>query len=281
MQFDFAAILVIAALVTGSIWLLDIVFLAPRRQQAPASGQAGGGSGGAAVASHTETGNRKKEQERKVPWYVDYARSFFPVILAVLVLRSFIVEPFRIPSGSMMPTLLAGDFILVNKFSYGVRLPVINTKIIDTGGPQRGDVAVFRYPEDPSVAFIKRIVGLPGDRLEYMDNQLYVNGEPVPQQMLSPDAEGFMEGYELRLEELGDVGHRILVRDNSGNVAWNYKVPEGHYFTMGDNRDNSRDSRFWGPLPEENLVGEAFLIWMNWDCITGNGHCSRIGDVIR
>lgn len=278
MQFDFAAILVIAALVTGSVWLLDIVFLAPRRQQAPAAGRA---DGGAVAGSRTEADSRKKDQKSRVPWYVDYARSFFPVILAVLVLRSFIVEPFRIPSGSMMPTLLAGDFILVNKFSYGVRLPVINTKIIDTGGPQRGDVAVFRYPEDPSVAFIKRIVGLPGDRLEYSDNQLYINGERVPQQVLSPDAEGFMEDYELRLEELGDVGHRILVRENSGNVAWNYEVPEGHYFTMGDNRDNSRDSRFWGPLPEENLVGEAFLIWMNWDCITGNGHCSRIGDVIR
>lgn len=285
MQFDFAAVLVIAALVTGSIWLLDIVFLAPRRQKAPASGQADGGYGGAIAGSRTETDNRRREQERKVthkvPWYVDYARSFFPVILAVLVLRSFVVEPFRIPSGSMMPTLLAGDFILVNKFSYGVRLPVINTEIIDTGEPQRGDVAVFRYPEDPSVAFIKRIVGLPGDRLEYSNNQLYINGEPVSQQALSPNAEGSMEGYELRLEALGDGSHRILVRENGGNVAWNYVVPAGHYFTMGDNRDNSRDSRFWGPLPEQNLIGEAFLIWMNWDCITGNGNCGRIGDVIR
>lgn len=281
MQFDFAAVLVIAALVTGSIWLLDVVFLAPRRQKALATAQSSGHAGSAGSSSRAAAKDWRADRERKVPWYVDLSRSFFPVILAVLVLRSFVVEPFRIPSGSMMPTLLAGDFILVNKFAYGIRLPVLNTKIVDTGEPERGDIAVFRYPEDTSVAYIKRIVGLPGDHLEYWNNQFYINDKPVSQEVLPSDDEAFMEGYELRLEELRNAGHRIMVRKNGDNMNWEYVVPEGHYFTMGDNRDNSRDSRFWGPLPEENLIGEAFLIWMNWDCITGNGHCGRIGDVIE
>ena len=272
MHFDFAALLVLAALLTGGIWLWDILVLAPRRKKAPV------GARGERREAERDEGKR----ETAVPWYVDYSRSFFPVILAVLVLRSFIIEPFRIPSGSMMPTLLAGDFILVNKFAYGVRLPVVNARIIDSGSPQRGDVAVFRYPEDPKVAFIKRIMGLPGDHLEYRNNQLYINGEAVPQQVLSPgnDDSMSMAGYELRLEELGKAGHRVWVRNSGTNMAWEYEVPEGHYFTMGDNRDNSRDSRYWGPLPEENLVGKAFLIWMNWDCITFNGNCNRIGTFI-
>jgi signal peptidase I len=265
---DFAAILVIAALVTGGIWLLDIFVLAPRRAQAASTAPKG--------------------REVKLPWYVDFSRSFFPIILAVLLLRSFIVEPFRIPSGSMMPTLLAGDFILVNKFAYGVRLPVVNTKIIDSGSPQRGDVVVFRYPEDPSVAYIKRVVGLPGDYLEYRNKQLSVNGEPVPQHPLPAVGDAVAQGYEFRMETLGNVNHPIQIR-KSDDLSWGYsvdlsrgyKVPEGYYFMMGDNRDNSRDSRFWGPLPEGNLIGKAFLIWMNLDCITLQGHCNRIGRTIE
>lgn len=292
MQVDFAAVLVIAALVTGSIWILDIFVLAPRRAKASGTVRPGDGNGAGqrpsppaarAKTSHfpkpADWRGRQKE-ERKPPWYVDFSRSFFPVIVAVLVLRSFIVEPFRIPSGSMMPTLLAGDFILVNKFAYGVRLPVVNTKIIDSGSPQRGDVAVFRYPEEPSMAFIKRIVGLPGDRLEYRNKQLYVNGEPVEQRAL-PASEAVIHGYDLRLEQLGNANHQILVSKGPNEVSWEYVVPAGHYFTLGDNRDNSRDSRFWGPLPEQNLIGKAFLIWMNWDCITGNGNCNRIGSLIN
>lgn len=273
MQLDFATILVIAALVTGSIWVLDVLVLAPRRERALGYAKAAGrGSGGAA------------KEERKLPWYVDFSRSFFPVILAVLVLRSFVVEPFRIPSGSMMPTLLAGDFILVNKFAFGVRLPVINTKIIDSGSPERGDVAVFRYPEDPSVAFIKRIVGLPGDRLQYRNKKIFINGEPVPQIDLPDNDEGAVDGYDLRLERLGGDGHRILVREDPHRMPWDYvdyEIPSGHYFVMGDNRDNSRDSRVWGLLPEENLIGKAFFIWLNLDCITGKGHCDRIGSGIE
>jgi signal peptidase I len=266
MYLDFAAFLVVAALITGSIWILDVLILAPRRASSTKAASQG------SVKIGVNKGN--------LPWYVDFSRSFFPIILAVLVLRSFIVEPFRIPSGSMMPTLLPGDFILVNKFAYGLRLPVLNTKIWDAGSPRRGDVVVFRYPEDPTVAYIKRIVGLPGDRLEYRNKQLYINGEPMPQSVLPADNAVVMQGEELRLEEIDNVSHNILVKAGKG-MSWSYVVPEGHYFALGDNRDNSRDSRFWGPLPEENLIGEAFLIWMNWDCITLQGQCSRIGRIIE
>jgi signal peptidase I len=265
MHFDFAAILVLLAFVTGTIWVLDKLVLAPRRG---AGANQPDGDRGVAIAAPAKPS--------KIPWYVDVSRSFFPVILAVLVLRSFVVEPFRIPSGSMEPTLYPGDFILVNKFSFGVRLPVLNAKIIDSGEPQRGDVAVFRYPEDPSVAFIKRIVGIPGDRLAYRNKRLFLNGEPVPTKK-----EGIINGYELRQEQLGGTDHSIQVNKNGHNMAWEYVVPPGHYFALGDNRDNSRDSRFWGPLPEENMIGKAFLIWMNLNCITLNGDCDRIGNSIH
>ena len=256
MNFDFAAALVVAALVTGLVWALDALVLAGRR------------------------GVISGNQEVPRPWYVEYSRSFFPVIVIVLVVRSFLVEPFRIPSASMMPTLLAGDFILVNKFSYGVRLPVANVKILGDGRPERGDVAVFRYPEDPSVAFIKRIVGLPGDRLRYQNKVLFINGTPANQTPVA-DGQWESEGLYTRTEDLGPVEHEILVREfgRLGGAEWT--VPEGNYFVLGDNRDNSRDSRFWGYLPDENLIGRAFVIWMNLDCVTGNGNCSRIGNLIH
>jgi signal peptidase I len=257
MHFDFATALVLAALVTGAVWVLDAAVLAGRRESFTGEGQ---------TAS--------------VPWYVEYSRSFFPVIVAVLLLRSFIVEPFRIPSGSMMPTLLAGDFILVNKFSYGLRLPVLNSKFLGNGSPERGDVVVFRYPEDPSVAYIKRVVGLPGDRLSYVDKVLYVNEEPAVQTDQASE-EWAREGLQLRDEALGDAQHQILVSNYSPAWEWEKTVPPGQYFVLGDNRDNSRDSRFWGFLPDENLIGKAFIIWMNWDCVTGQGHCNRIGDRIN
>lgn len=265
MQFDFAAILVILALVTGSIWLLDVVVLAPRR------------------ARQFDTGGRVPLDgtSDKLPWLVDISRSFFPVILIVLVLRSFLIEPFRIPSGSMEPTLLPGDFILVNKFSYGLRLPVLNTEIVDLGEPARGDVVVFRYPEDPSIAYIKRIVGLPGDHVAYRNKQLYINSEPVELARLSLANGETPPGHEQWLETLGDTSHRILLRAGNYSGTWEERVPEGKYFTLGDNRDNSRDSRYWGFLPEENLIGKAFLIWLNSNCITFNGHCGRIGRTIQ
>jgi len=261
---DFAAILVIAAVLTGGIWLLDALVLAPRRAQ------------GAADVPQ----NPVKKSPLSWTAVVDFSRSLFPIILVVLVLRSFVVEPFRIPSGSMEPTLLPGDFILVNKFAYGLRLPVLNSKIFNSGEPRRGDVVVFRYPEDPSIAYIKRVVGLPGDTLEYRNKQLTINGEPMPQTKL-PAANGIaINGFEQRQETLGNVTHTIQVR-RGNDLPWSYQVPEGHYFVMGDNRDNSKDSRFWGPLPEGNLIGKAFLIWMNWDCLSFNGHCGRIGSTIK
>jgi len=281
MNIDFAAVLVVLTGLTGGIWLLDALVLAPRRARVPVAGETGAA----------------RPVAVKLPWYVDLSKSFFPVILAVLVLRSCVVEPFRIPSESMVPTLLKGDFILVNKYTYGLRLPVVNTKIIGNGQPQRGDVVVFRYPPDPAVAYIKRVVGLPGDRLAYRCKQLFVNGQPMSLTPLSGDPAA--PGYQSFTEQLGETPHRIQMladgrwglvgfwpglqprREADGTVGWEYQVPSGHYFMMGDNRDNSSDSRVWGPLPEENLIGRAFFIWMNWDCITFNGQCGRIGDGIK
>ncbi len=273
MSIDFSAVLVLLTVVTGAVWLFDMFVLGPRRAQGET----------APVA--------------RLPWYVDLSKSFFPVILAVLVLRSFVVEPFRIPSESMLPTLLNGDFILVNKFSYGLRLPVLNTRLIGNGQPARGDVVVFRYPRDPAVAYIKRVIGLPGDRLEYRGKQLFINGQSadltgLPDDPLNP-------GYQQFDERLNEVSHRIqmlangrwglaglwpglqLHRESDGTISWAYQVPERQYFVMGDNRDNSSDSRIWGTLPEDNLIGKAFFIWMNLDCITFNGQCSRIGNRIK
>jgi len=263
-RFDFSAILVLATALTGIIWLVDALFFAKRR--AAASGA-------------------KPAPE---PVIVDYARSLFPVILLVLLVRSFLAEPFRIPSSSMMPTLLIGDFILVNKFAYGIRLPVIQKKVIPIGLPKRGDVAVFRPPHHPDQDWIKRIVGLPGDEIAYIDKVVYINGEPQPQTPNGPYA-GSGSGRDmtgaLALEEsLEGREHRILQRQGMppamrGEGRW--VVPEGHYFVMGDNRDNSEDSRFWGVLPEENLVGRAFMIWMHWDGRGGGVDFSRIGDGIK
>lgn len=217
------------------------------------------------------------------PWWVEYGASFFPVILIVFVLRSFIVEPFKIPSGSMIPTLLVGDFILVSKFSYGIRLPIVNVKLIDIGEPQRGDVMVFRYPEDPSLDYIKRVVGLPGDRVRYIDKRLSVNGNEVPIRPLPDYLHRERMQYSRQFSELtGEVAHAILVEDEApaavpfvhpfpfrDNCTYNSRgvectVPAGHYFLMGDNRDNSADSRVWGFVPERNIVGRAFFIWFNF-----------------
>ena len=211
------------------------------------------------------------------PVLVEYARSFFPVIFAVLILRSFLVEPFRIPSGSMMPTLLVGDFILVNKFSYGIRLPVLNKKVIDLGDPQRGDVIVFRYPIEPSVDYIKRVVAVPGDTIFYKNKTLFINEKPMPQTRIgvyTGVGSGARESGSIKsVENLHGVEHNILAHPMAPNLAMGcnvlrhgpVKVPEGHYFAMGDNRDNSNDSRCWGLVPDANLVGKAFGIWMNWD----------------
>lgn len=255
-KLNFPLVLVVATAVTGLIWLLDKIFFAPKRS---ASGR------------------------EDVPIVVEYVQSFFPVFLIVLVLRSFLFEPFRIPSGSMIPTLLVGDFILVNKFSYGVRLPVTHTKILDTGSPERGDVAVFRYPQDPGLDYIKRVVGLPGDTVIYEDRQFTVNGELMPtgsdQEYISPVTDTLVAKATQRLESFGDSSHVILEHDEEiPKRSGKFVVPDGHYFLVGDNRDKSNDSRFWGYVPEENLVGKARFIWMHWnDGIIW----SRLGDSIR
>ena len=239
---NFALFMLAALLLTGLIWLLDIVWLAKRR------------SLGA-----------------KEPWPVEYSKSFFPVILVVFFIRSFLVEPFKIPSGSMMSTLLVGDFILVNKFTYGIRVPVANNTIFEVKHPQRGEVMVFRFPKDPSLDYIKRVVGLPGDHIEYRNKQIFVNGQPVTQkedgyfEYLAP---GLNQVSVRRIQEqLGDHKHTILIDDSNPVMDTEVTVPQGHYFVMGDNRDNSNDSRFWGFVPEENIVGRAFMIWWNSDIL--------------
>lgn len=275
MNFDFQAVMVLALLVTGLIWAFDAYVLLPRRERAATALTQGGGQ---------EAGEDQLRRIRKEPLLVEYARSFFPIILVVLVLRSFLVEPFRIPSGSMMPTLLAGDFILVNKFSYGIRLPLVGTKVVDIGEPRRGDVVVFRFPKDPATDYIKRIVGLPGDRIRYQDKMVYINGEKAVQEYIGiyagVGAALGMSGASLREEQLGEVRHQILIQNNRHIAEGEFIVPEGHYFVMGDNRDNSNDSRFWGTVPEENLVGKAFMIWMNWDSAKGGVTWSRIGNLL-
>ncbi|QGU31656.1 signal peptidase I [Thermochromatium tepidum] len=264
MTFDFPAFLVLASFLTGGIWLFDALVFAPRRRAAIAA------AGGRTL---TEDGRPLIKE----PVLVEYARSFFPVIFAVLVLRSFVVEPFRIPSNSMMPTLLTGDFILVNKFAYGLRLPVLNLKFLDLGAPQRGDVVVFKFPLDPSTDYIKRIIGVPGDVIGYRNKTLFINGKPVAQLPLGTytgvGSGREMTGARKSLEHLDAVEHAILIRPNAPDLPLGcqvlafgpIEVPKKQYFVMGDNRDNSNDSRCWGFVPEDNLVGKAFAIWMHWD----------------
>ncbi|UXZ55310.1 signal peptidase I [Halomonas sp. 7T] len=253
---DFSLLLVLAVAISGVIYLLDVLLLKPKRRQRFEAAEANAGDGLDAVTS---------EKLLKEPWPVDYARSFFPVLLVVLVVRSFVVEPFQIPSGSMKPTLEVGDFILVNKFAYGLRLPVVHNRFLEVDDPERGDVMVFRFPDEPSVNFIKRVVGLPGDTIRYEGKQLYINGERVNKALIEEGPEDSPQ--QLLLEErLGGVSHYIYNNPRDpGPQMREIRVPEGHYFTMGDNRDHSNDSRYWGFVPEENIVGRAFAVWMHWD----------------
>ena len=263
-HFDFEFVLVAAVAVSGFIWLIDKLFLASKRQL---------------KSSGTSSPD---------PILVEYSKSFFPVLLAVLILRSFIYEPFRIPSGSMMPTLLVGDFILVNKYTYGLRLPVIHTQVTEGVKPARGDVAVFRFPNDESVDFIKRVIGLPGDHVSYYGRRLIINGKPLevdfkedyPGQGTGKDN---MKGSKVYIEQQGSRSYTMMTDpavefSTEGELV----VPEGHYFVMGDNRDHSNDSRYWGFVPENNLVGKAVRIWMHWDWRKdGSGlDLSRIGQKI-
>lgn len=235
----FATMLILAVLVTGLVWALDALVWAPRRRAA--------------------YGDDARE-----PVAVDYARSFFPLLLVILLLRAFVGEPFRIPSGSMLPTLEIGDFILVNKYAYGLRLPVLNHKIVEVGAPRRGDVAVFRYPADTRTDFIKRVVGVPGDHIEYRGKRLFINGEEMPQELLGPYGAYPVQVVERRAERIGETPHELLIMPGRDYPDLEFYVPEGQYFVMGDNRDNSNDSREWGMVPEDHLVGRAVLVWMSW-----------------
>jgi len=253
---DFALILVVVTFFAGFIWAIDSLFFKRNRL----------------------AGVEKVDVQD--PILVEYAKSFFPILLLVLVLRSFLFEPFRIPSGSMMPTLLAGDFIFVNKFAYGLRLPVVNTKILEIGRPERGDVLVFKLPSDPSTNYIKRVIGLPGDTVVYdsRDKQLNINGSDVVLEVLEP----YQRDGSIYLvhEDLGEAEHLMLHNLGRLSPGGTYVVPEGHYFMMGDNRDNSRDSRFPGVsfIPESRLVGKAVRIWMSWQ---GGPVWDRIGKGIH
>ncbi|MDB6061085.1 MAG: lepB [Verrucomicrobiaceae bacterium] len=248
---DFALVLVLLTLLTGVIAALDRWGFERARKSA---------------AMNLHGANAAFVAERPI---AEYSRSFFPVLAVVLILRSFVVEPFQIPSSSMVPTLEVGDYILVNKFSYGLRVPVLKTKILDVGKPQRGDVVVFYPPHKKNVYFIKRLVGLPGDHIQYRHKVLYINGDKAEQTFLARLLP--MQGTELASEKLGPVEHNIHKQMDSYNeIADNVDVvvEPGHYFFMGDNRDNSADSRFWGQVPEQEIVGKAFAVWMHWESLS-------------
>jgi signal peptidase I len=291
-RLDFSAVLLAITAVTGLVWAFDSAVLRPQRAHAA---QAAG----------------RDPAATPEPGTVDYARSFFPVALVVLVLRAFVFEPFRIPSDSMMPTLLDGDFIIVSKYAYGLRLPVLNRKMVATGEPQRGDVVVFRYPLDPSTNFIKRLVGLPGDHVEVRDNRIVINGKPVSFTLDGRYNDGCYVNMMQATEQLGDHEHQAIFcpvaidrspllpgcnrsglrgyvcgdEDAPGflrTASWSGEVPPGQYLMMGDNRDNSDDGRSWGFVPEENLVGKATRIWFNWDPHRAGGPLwGRIGAAIH
>ncbi|MEO7775595.1 MAG: signal peptidase I [Steroidobacteraceae bacterium] len=292
-RLDFSLLLVVVAGVSGIVYGLDaLIFSRQRAALAQRSGKQ--------VAAVLE------------PGLVDYARSFFPVAIVVLVLRAFIFEPFRIPSDSMMPTLLDGDFILVNKFAYGLRVPVLNTKVVSIGAPERGDIVVFRFPPDPAVNYIKRLVGLPGDRVRIENDQIFVNDAAVVLTDIGPYSDGCYQGLRMGEEVLGTHTHRTMYCRTSGDLSTSplpgcnrriergyicpdepppgadkgnmieITVPAGEYFMIGDNRDNSADSRYFGFVPEANLVGKAKRIWFNWDMQRSGGpNWSRIGTRIE
>lgn len=296
---NFSLILFVLTVATGVVWFLDVFYLSKQRRAKANAALAEFDARNARLAADgikVETGGRAALAAGilRQPTWIEYSGSFFPVIALVFFLRSFLFEPFKIPSSSMVPTLQIGDLILVNKFTYGIRLPIINKKIIDINDPQRGDVMVFKYPKDISLDYIKRIVGIPGDKITYRNKRLTINGEELPYTRV-PDYldEQQLSYYQQYREKLGSVEHRILIDervppgimnpdDFAGREQCTYSsdgftctVPAGQYFLMGDNRDNSLDSRYWGFVPEQYIVGRAFFVWMNLNNFPSN--LKRIG----
>lgn len=266
MIIDFSFYLFVAVVFTGVVWLIDKWILEPKRSQVFQE----------ATDTHQGVEISRKGKE---PVIVEYSKSFFPVLLIVFLLRGFIVEPFRIPSGSMLPSLYIGDFILVNKFAYGIKVPVLNKTVVKLDKPERGDVVVFRYPRDPNLDYIKRVIGIPGDHIAYYNKVLYVNGEPVARDFVGQYKGPGQTSANEYVEKLQDANHSILLMPaRPNNLQGEYIVPEDTFFVMGDNRDNSNDSRVWGPVPESNLVGKAFMIWMHF---SDDMHFERIGNIIK
>lgn len=276
MTIDFPLILVILVGGTGLIWLLDAVFLAPGRRQVIAGLQQRYPQWDQEESPQREQFQAGVAREAAEPLVVEYSRSFFPVLFVVFFLRSFLVEPFQIPSSSMVPTLKVGDYILVNKFTYGIRLPVSRTKVFDLGSPQRGDVMVFFPPHMNDTYYIKRVVGLPGDTVSYRNKRLFVNGEPVSHEEVAVIPGPYVR-RRIGIEELGDARFQMQVDDARPPRDFTVLVRPGHYFMMGDNRDNSSDSRVWGQVPEKDIVGRAFAIWMHWDKFLSIPSFERVG----
>ena len=276
MDIDFPLILVILVFGSGLIWLLDALFLAPGRRRVVADLQNQYPQWQLESSGQAEKYRAQVADSASEPVIVEYAKSFFPVLFVVFVLRSFLVEPFQIPSSSMVPTLEVGDYILVNKYTYGIRLPVVRTKVLALNEPQRGDVMVFFPPHMNDTYYIKRVIGLPGDTITYRNKRLAVNGVPLEEESLAVIPEGSSR-YRIGLETLGDERHLVQVNESRPARDFSVTVKPGHYFMMGDNRDNSSDSRIWGQVPEKDIVGKAFAVWMHWDSLFSIPSFSRVG----
>jgi signal peptidase I len=272
---DFPLILVGLVFGSGLLWMLDAIFLAPGRKRLVGELQAQYPRWNVEGSPDEGDYQARVAERASEPVAVEYARSFFPVLLIVFVLRSFLVEPFQIPSSSMVPTLQVGDYILVNKFTFGIRLPVIRTKVLSLNEPQKGDVMVFFPPHMNDTYFIKRVVGLPGDTVSYRGKQLYINGEKLDRKPADPS--GLDPRYRVDRETLGGSNHLMQIDIKRNSTDFSEVVKPGHYFMMGDNRDNSSDSRVWGQVPEKDIVGKAFAIWMHWDTLLSIPSFSRVG----